>query len=52
MNLIEFMNEVTKWMDDGRCFNIVYFDFSKAFDKVCHERLMVKLCALGIEGKL
>ena len=51
-NLIEFMNEVTKWMDDGKCFDIVYFDFGNAFDKVCHETLMTKLGAIGIKGKL
>ena len=35
-NLIEFMNVTTKWIDEGRSFDIVYFDFQKAFDKVCH----------------
>ena len=51
-NLIEFMDEVTKWMDEGESFDILYLDFSKAFDKVCHERLMVKLEAVGIVGKV
>ena len=39
-------------MDDGKCFDIVYFDFGNAFDKVCHETLMTKLGAIGIKGKL
>ena len=50
-NLIEFLNETTKWLDEGRAFDILYLDFEKAFDKVCHERLMTKLEAKGVNGK-
>ena len=50
-NLIEFLNETTKWLDKGRSFDILYLDFEKAFDKVCHERLLTKLEAKGIGGK-
>ena len=51
-NLIEFLNETTKWMDQGYSFDILYLDFSKAFDKICHERLMLKLDAVRIGGKV
>ena len=51
-NLIEFLNQTTKWGDEGYCYDVVYLDFSKAFDVVCHKRLMVKLRAIGIGGKL
>ena len=51
-NLIDFLKTMTKWMDEGRCFDILYLDFSKAFDRVCHARLMVKLEAARVEGKL
>ena len=44
-NLIKFMNVTTGWHDNGKC-------FSKAFDVVCHKRLLVKLEAIGIGGKL
>ena len=51
-NLIEFMDHVTRWLDEGKSVDIVYFDFSKAFDKVCHSRLAVKMEAAGIRGKV
>ena len=46
------MDTTTKWIDEGKPFDVIYFDFQKAFDKVCHERLMVKLRAIGITGKV
>jgi hypothetical protein len=51
-NLIEFFEGVTNIYDVGKPVDIVYLDFQKAFDKVPHERLMAKLQAHGIEGKL
>ena len=51
-NLIEFMDHVTRGQDEGKSVDIVYFDFSKAFDKVCHSRLAVKMEAAGIRGKV
>ena len=51
-NLIEFLEKTTKWHDEGRAFDVIYFDFSKAFDKVCHKRLLIKLEAIGIKGEL
>ena len=50
-NLIEFMNTTMKWFDEGKCFDVIFLDFFKAFDVVCHKRLMVKLEAVGIKGK-
>ena len=51
-NIVEFNNATTKWMDKGKSYDILYLDFSKAFDKVCHRRLMLKLETVGIKGKL
>ena len=51
-NLIEFLDTTTSWHDDGSCFDVFYLDFSKAFDVICHKRLMVNLEAIGIRGKL
>ena len=51
-NMIEFFDQVTKWTDEGDSVDIAYFDFSKAFDKVCHQKMMIKVEAAGIVGKV
>ena len=47
-NLLCFFEEITKWVDDGSPVDVVYLDFQKAFDKVPHQRLLLKLKAHGI----
>ena len=42
------MEEITKLVDDGSPVDVVYLDFQKAFDKVPHQRLLLKLKAHGI----
>ena len=37
---------------DTQCVDMIYLDFSKAFDKVDHNILMHKLKSLGITGQL
>ena len=39
-------------MDAGSKIDVVYVDFSKAFDRVPHCRLLSKLTGYGISGKL
>ena len=47
-NLLCFLEEITNWVDDGSPVDDVYLDFQKAFDKVPHQRLLLKLKAHGI----
>ena len=47
-NLLYFMEIVTKQVDKGLPVDVVYLDFSKAFDKVPHSRLINKIKAHGI----
>lgn len=51
-NLLEFLEVITKHIDDGSPCDIIYMDFMKAFDKVCHQRLLKKLEKHGISGKV
>ena len=47
-NLLCFLEDITKWVDDGSPVDVVHLDFQKAFDKVPHQRLLIKLKAYGI----
>ena len=51
-NLLCYLEELTKLLDEGHSLDIVYLDFSKAFDKVPIRRLLNKCAGLGIHGKL
>ncbi|WP_411026527.1 reverse transcriptase domain-containing protein [Salmonella sp. s54395] len=39
-------------MDSGKPVVVILLDFHKAFDKVSHKRLLLKLNGLGIDGQL
>ena len=49
-NLLIFL-EVTSYIDKGYPVDVIYLDFSKAFDTVPHRRPLSKLTAQGITGK-
>ena len=51
-NLLEFLEFVTRVVDEGKNMDIVFLDFAKAFDKVPKERLLVKLTAQGVGGRV
>ena len=48
--LVVTLNQIAKNMDQGHQTDIILLDFSKAFDKVPHERLLLKLAYYGVKG--
>ena len=51
-NLLESMDIITGALNEGFGVDVVYLDFIKAFDRVPHKRLIMKLGAVGISGNL
>ena len=51
-NLLECQNEVSGLLRDNKSVDVLYTDFEKAFDKVSHKKLIIKLYGYGIRGKL
>jgi len=48
-NLIAFPDDMTGWVDEGRAVDVVYLDFSKAFDIVSNDILLGKLRKCGLD---
>ncbi|KAK3083103.1 hypothetical protein FSP39_014041 [Pinctada imbricata] len=49
--LLFLSNEISRALDDGKEFRTVFFDISKAFDRVWHAGLIFKLKRMGINGE-
>ena len=50
--LLHVIDDLSDMFDNGDPIDIIYLDFKKAFDKVSHQRLAVKLVSYGIASKL
>jgi hypothetical protein len=48
--LLEFIDDVTLNMENGKQTDILVLDFSKAFDKVSHSLLLHRLHNYGIQS--
>ena len=52
LQLLKVLNKWTSVLDEGGVLNAVYMDCIKAFDKVPHTRLLVKMKAYGLSDKM
>ncbi|KAK6033910.1 hypothetical protein COOONC_28592, partial [Cooperia oncophora] len=46
-NLLETLNDWTVALDNKQCIDVILLDFTKAFDKVSHSKLLFKISKLG-----
>ena len=51
-NLLSFLDKVTAAVDSREAVDVIYLDFAKAFDKVPIQRLLKKVRAHGIRGRV
>ena len=51
-NLLETFDDIIELLERGAPVDLLYFDFSKAFDTVPHYRLLSKLENFGIRGRI
>ena len=51
-NLLCFLEEITKCVDDGSPVDVIYLDFQTAFDKVPHQTLLRKLKSHGMGNSI
>ena len=48
---LSFYEQVSDWIDTGTPVYVIFLDFKKAFNRVPHRRLLLKLKAYGIDDK-
>ncbi len=51
-NLLEALDILTELTMKGKCADIAFLDFAKAFDSVANQRLILKMESYGIKGLL
>ena len=50
LQLLRCVESWTKSLDDGTQVDVIYTDYSKAFDRVSHSKVLKKLDGLGVRG--
>ena len=50
--LLECLEDLTEALESGKDVDVIFLDFQKAFDRKPHKRLLKKLWAYGIRGKI
>ena len=48
--LISTVEDIARSLDKSEQIDLITIDFSRAFDSVLHQRLLMKLCCYGIRG--
>ena len=49
---ILFLEEITKWINEGSPFDIIYLGFQKSFDKVPQQRLLLNFKNMVLDRKM
>ena len=49
-NLLEYLETLTRLIDEGHAVDVLYLDFRKAFDVVPKERLLAKMNSIWVKG--
>ena len=49
---VMFFEEITKWVNEGSAVDVFYLYFQKAFDKVPHQSLILKLKSHGMGNSI
>ena len=52
LQLLNILDDWTTALNSGKQVEIIYTDFAKAFDKVPHQRLLIKLKSYGLDNNL
>ena len=50
-HLLQLVHEWLSILDERGSVDAIFLDFAKAFDKVCHPHLLLKLQHYGIKGQ-